>query len=112
MGLIVYSEANTVKAALACEYFICVLLFVHYIQALVMIGAAFGSLIGGLISDSSGRKAALLSAGAPCFVGWLLIAVAQFVTSSVGFKVMLLTGRALTGLSSGIFTAAVPVSVM
>lgn len=62
----------------------------------------FGCLIGWPISDLLGRKASLMLSGLPALVGWLMIALAHLVPSSVqGFYGVLLSGRIVTGVYLG-----------
>ena len=53
------------------------------------------------ISDLLGRKLALMLSGIPSFVGWFIIALAHLAKEPSTFYGILLTGRALTGFSSG-----------
>ncbi len=64
------------------------------------------------MSDRIGRKKTMLLTGIPNAVGWILISVSPYTMAagSSVFKVIILTGRFLTGVAcSGIY-AAVPVS--
>ena len=61
----------------------------------------FGGLIAWPISDLFGRKLALMLSGIPCLVGWLTIALAHLANDPSTFFGILLTGRALTGFSTG-----------
>jgi len=74
------------------------------------IGALIGSLIGGLMADQTGRKSSLVATGIPNFFGWMVIILSFYSKSSQEFKVLILTGRFLTGIASGWISAAVPVS--
>ena len=77
-------------------YYFCTL------QALSPVGAMFGGLVAWPLSDMLGRQAGLMLSGVPALVGWLMIALAHLVHSNVhAFYGVLLTGRTLTGFSSG-----------
>ena len=70
-----------------------------------------GGLIAWPISDSFGRKVALMLSGVPALSGWLMIALAHLASSHMEpFYGILLTGRALTGLSGGWSVFCVSVS--
>lgn len=72
----------------------------------------FGSLVSGPVSDVVGRKVSLILSGIPGLVGWLMIGLGHFVTSSnvSAFHSVLLTGRALSGFSAGWGLVCVSVS--
>ena len=71
----------------------------------------FGGLIAWPISDRLGRQAALMLSGVPALVGWLMIALAHLASTHVhAFYGVLLTGRMLTGFSSGWSVLCVSVS--
>ena len=70
----------------------------------------FGAPIAGVIADRWGRKVALLFAGVPYLVGYLMIALAHLIGNIPAFKAVLLTGRLLTGVGLGWSCLAVPVS--
>ena len=53
---------------------------------------------------------ALLFAGLPYLVGYLMIALANLIGDVTAFKAVLLTGRLLTGVGVGCSYQAVPVS--
>lgn len=74
------------------------------------IGALFGSPIGGLMADKTGRKSVLAASGIPNFLGWLVIVLSYYSRSAWTFKLLILIGRFLTGFASGCLTSAVPVS--
>ena len=63
------------------------------------------------ISDVLGRQPALMLSGVPALAGWLMIALAHLVNHQVqAFYGVLLTGRTLTGFSSGWSVFCVSVS--
>lgn len=71
----------------------------------------FGGLVAWPISDMLGRQAALMLSGVPAMAGWLMIALAHLAGSKVEvFYGVLLTGRTLTGFSSGWSVFCVSVS--
>ena len=71
----------------------------------------FGCLTAWPISDLLGRKASLMLSGLPALVGWLMIALAHLVPSSVqGFYGVLLSGRIVTGVYLGWSVVVVSVS--
>lgn len=80
-------------------------------QALAPVGAVFGGPIAGWIADHAGRKTALMLVGIPYLVGYLMMVYAHFITNSIGFKMVLLTGRFFTGVGLGWSCLATPVSV-
>ncbi len=66
------------------------------------------------MTDRIGRKKTLLLTGIPNAVGWILIAISPYITAAGPsvFKVIILTGRFLTGVAcSGIYAAG-PVSLV
>eukprot|EP00698_Gefionella_okellyi_P016002 TRINITY_DN4554_c0_g1_i1.p2 TRINITY_DN4554_c0_g1~~TRINITY_DN4554_c0_g1_i1.p2 ORF type:complete len:493 (+),score=90.06 TRINITY_DN4554_c0_g1_i1:67-1479(+) len=63
-------------------------------QSLVTLGAMFGSIIAGKVSDTTGRRVALGFACLPFIAGYLVISFANTVAQ-------LYIGRALTGLAVG-----------
>ncbi|CAI9538664.1 unnamed protein product [Staurois parvus] len=70
----------------------------------VTIGAAVGGLFGGWMVDRIGRKVTLIICSVPFVLGFTLIISAQNVW-------MLLGGRLLSGLASGITSLVVPVYI-
>ena len=71
----------------------------------------FGSLIGWPVSNLLGRKSSIMLSGIPGLIGWLMIALAHMVPSSVqGFYGVLLSGRIITGVYLGWSVVAVSVS--
>ena len=62
------------------------------------------------MSDLLGRKLALMLSGIPSFMGWLIIALAHLAKQPNAFYGALLTGRALTGFSTGWSVFCVSVS--
>lgn len=81
-----------------------------YMQAFAPVGALLGGPIAGWIADHWGRKPALLLAGIPYLVGYLMIALAHLIGDAVAFKTVLLIGRLLSGVGLGWSCMAVPVS--
>lgn len=71
----------------------------------------FGGPIAGFIADHAGRKTALMLVGIPYLVGYLMMVYAHFITNAIGFKVVLLIGRFITGVGLGWSCLATPVSV-
>lgn len=63
--------------------------------------------MSGPISDKYGRKATLLCNNIVCFLGWVVIAIAYHVPEHQ--YAILITGRLLTGLSTGL--ASMPAAV-
>ena len=78
-------------------------------QAFAPVGALFGAPIAGVIADRWGRKLALLLAGVPYLVGYLMMTLAYLIGDIAAFKAVLLTGRLLTGVGMGWSCLAVPV---
>lgn len=64
-------------------------------------GAALGSLSGGGLADTLGRRKSLLLAAVPMLVGPLLAANAQVLNTMIA-------GRFITGLAIGLSSAVVP----
>nr|DBA21077.1 TPA: hypothetical protein GDO54_017795 [Pyxicephalus adspersus] len=72
--------------------------------SIVTIGAAIGGLFGGWMVDRLGRKVSLMVCSIPFVLGFTFIISAQNVW-------MLLGGRLLSGLASGITSLVVPVYI-
>ncbi|KAM4018855.1 LOW QUALITY PROTEIN: solute carrier family 2, facilitated glucose transporter member 8 [Anomaloglossus baeobatrachus] len=72
--------------------------------SIVTIGAAAGGILGGWMVDCMGRKLSLMLCAFPFVLGFALIISAQNVW-------MLLGGRVLSGLASGITSLVVPVYI-
>ncbi|KAM4696989.1 solute carrier family 2, facilitated glucose transporter member 8 [Rhinophrynus dorsalis] len=72
--------------------------------SIVTIGAAAGGIFGGWIVDRIGRKLSLMLCSVPFVLGFTLIISAQNIW-------MLLIGRLLTGLASGVTSLVVPVYI-
>ncbi|KAE8582440.1 hypothetical protein XENTR_v10020127 [Xenopus tropicalis] len=72
--------------------------------SIVTIGAAAGGIFGGWIVDRIGRKLSLMLCALPFVLGFTLIVSAQNVW-------MLLLGRLMTGLASGVTSLVVPVYI-
>ncbi|CAJ0952421.1 unnamed protein product, partial [Ranitomeya imitator] len=72
--------------------------------SIVTIGAAAGGILGGWMVDSVGRKLSLMLCALPFVLGFTLIISAQNVW-------MLLGGRVLSGLASGVTSLVVPVYI-
>ncbi len=85
---------------------------INRMQTLVPGGALFCCLVSGAVTDRIGRKKTLLTTGIPNAVGWILIAISPYVTAAGPsvFKVIILTGRFLTGVASSGIHASIPVS--
>ena len=79
-------------------------------QLLGPLGALFGGLIGGLLTDWSGRKPSLLLGVLPHFFGYLTMVYAHMIQHPVVFKMVLMFGRFLTGVGLGWSTLVTPVS--
>lgn len=74
------------------------------LASLAVIPMAFGTLIGGVLMEKYGRKNTHIITCTPYFGGWLLMYFAVNLE-------MLLIGRFLTGLSSGMITPATGVYI-
>ncbi|GMH25183.1 hypothetical protein Nepgr_027026 [Nepenthes gracilis] len=72
--------------------------------SLANVGAMFGALACGQISEYVGRKASLMIAAIPNMIGWLAISFAKDVS-------FLYMGRLLTGFGIGIISYEVPVYI-
>ena len=72
--------------------------------SLLLLGAAFGGIIGGFLVHFIGRKRTIIYGVLPSAVGWLLI------ICGANFR-QLYAGRILTGLSLGISSVAVPIYI-
>lgn len=68
--------------------------------------------MGAFISDSYGRKAALLMVALPYLFGYLVIVYSQFITNYVAFMITLFVGRFFTGVGLGWSCSTVPVSAV
>ena len=73
-------------------------------------GGVFGGLVAGPISDKWGRKNALVLCGVPYFVGYLTLSYAHLLPTATSFKVLVLSGRFLTGVGMGWACMAASVS--
>ena len=78
-------------------------IYILYVQALLAVGAIPGSILGAWSSDRIGRQASLLAAGIVSLIGWILIFIAQYTETATTFKVFLLLGRFMTGMTTGAF---------
>lgn len=65
--------------------------------------APVGSFVSGPIADKYGRKSVLACINTVAFIGWLLIALA-FYLNNTQYSVLLI-GRILTGLATGLSSA-------
>ncbi|XP_069798837.1 solute carrier family 2, facilitated glucose transporter member 8 [Dendropsophus ebraccatus] len=72
--------------------------------SIVTVGAAAGGILGGWMVDRLGRKLSLMLCAPPFVLGFTLILSAQNVW-------MLLGGRVLSGLASGVTSLVVPVYI-
>ena len=74
----------------------------------------FGGLVAWPIADFLGRKWALMLSGLPSLAGWLTIALAHMAGKPDIFYGVLLTGRLLTGFSTGwsVFCVSVSLSLI
>lgn len=68
----------------------------------ILIGAAFGSLAGGVFADSWGRKRAMMATALLFVIGVLITALAEMYST-------LLLGRILTGAAVGLSSVIAPV---
>lgn len=105
-GEIQYSNPPTLidskKATWPETIVVALQLFCFPMQSFIALGGLFGGPLAWLVLDRLGRKPALMFGGIFTFVGWLLIALTQFVSGSrAGFLAMFLVGRLLTGLGAG-----------
>ena len=75
------------------------------------IGALLASPVAGALSDWIGRKTSMLITGIPNVIGWIMIAVSPYVTNPLVFKLVILSGRFLTGISIGCLAVISPVSL-
>ncbi|XP_063434964.1 solute carrier family 2, facilitated glucose transporter member 8-like [Mytilus trossulus] len=78
--------------------------YAAWFGSLLPLAAMFGGPLGGWMIEKYGRKSTLLFTSAPYIIGWWLIARGGNVT-------MLLLGRLLTGLASGLITVCAPVYI-
>jgi len=80
------------------------------VGSIVNVGALLGALLlGGVLAERCGRRAALALSAVPSVAGWALIAFA-LDSEPYGF-VMLLAGRLLSGVAVGIGSFATPLYV-
>ena len=74
----------------------------------------FGAVVGGFLSSLCVGVLGLVTpmlAGAVVFVaGWSMIGVSWFVSSPIVFRDLILAGRFLTGLATGLVASTIPVS--
>lgn len=71
--------------------------------SLSAIGTPVGCILGGYMMDLVGRKMTLIITEVPTILGWVLIALAPSLPSSI--LPWIYTGRILTGLGSGMVGA-------
>ena len=91
--------------------FVC--LFVFSTQSSGTIGIIVGSLFAWPISEVLGRKSVLIIGGFPAFFGWILIVFSVYIVNNIqGFIAILLTGRLLTGVATGMTVGGVAVSAV
>ncbi|XP_044261140.1 facilitated trehalose transporter Tret1-2 homolog [Tribolium madens] len=74
-----------------------------WFASIASLATPFGCLFSGPISDKFGRRRAMYCVNIFCFIGWLLIAWAYYWPQHQ--YVILLFGRLLTGLSTGLSSA-------
>lgn len=74
------------------------------------VGALLGALVAGWLTDSIGRKSALIVNSLPLAVGWVLIILSCATTGEL-FRPLLFAGRFVTGFGAGFATVVAPVSV-
>lgn len=72
-----------------------------WIGSIITLGALVGSLVGGPVAQTIGRKYALVLDGILFTFGWYLLTIANSVT-------VILIGRAITGFSTGLVAATAP----
>ncbi|XP_054853376.1 solute carrier family 2, facilitated glucose transporter member 8 [Eublepharis macularius] len=72
--------------------------------SVVTLGAAAGGILGGYVVDKIGRKLSLMLCSIPYVIGFTTIIAAQ----NIG---MLLTGRLLNGVASGVTSLVVPIYI-
>ncbi|KAG8231748.1 hypothetical protein J437_LFUL012026 [Ladona fulva] len=90
-----------------------------WIASVASVTTPIGCLLAGALCEKLGRRGALLAVNIPCFIGWLLIAFVPQTTSPGGIlggggsapMALLYTGRALTGLATGMSSAPGPIMV-
>ena len=74
---------------------------VSWFGSLSSVGAMIGCVAGGMLVGYLGRKSALVACAMPFLAGWLLIAASADT-------MLLMLGRLLTGVASGMVTVAAP----
>jgi SP family galactose:H+ symporter-like MFS transporter len=74
------------------------------VVSVVLVGACFGALSGGRLSDRFGRRGMLIFTAATFILGAIICAVAANVT-------MLIVGRAIVGLGIGFASSTVPLYI-
>ncbi|XP_973332.1 facilitated trehalose transporter Tret1-2 homolog [Tribolium castaneum] len=74
-----------------------------WFASIASLATPFGCLVAGPIADKFGRRRAMYCVNIFCFIGWLLIAWAYYWPQHQ--YVILLIGRLLTGLSTGLSSA-------
>lgn len=82
-------------------------LIIFFPASIASIATPIGCFISGPISDRFGRRGALLCVNLVCFVGWLVIAAGYYLPDYQ--YSILLVGRMITGLSTGL--ASMPAAV-
>ena len=72
-----------------------------WFASFLLVGAPIGSILGAVLVEKAGRKAAILFGGLPSVVGWVVI------LSASGY-LQLCAGRLVAGIGLGIVAVAVP----
>ena len=86
-------------------------IYQNLVGPLTPIGAVVGGLLGSLVIGVFGLVFSLITAAVMFVVGWAMIGVSWFVSSPTWFRILILTGRFVTGASAGGVAVTIPVSI-
>ena len=79
---------------------------------LAPIGGVVGGLLSSLVIGLFGLVFSLITAGVMFVVGWAMIGASWFVSSPASFRMLILTGRFVTGAATGWVSVTSPVSII
>lgn len=76
----------------------------EFLVSLILLGALFGSWLGGIISDKIGRKKTF-------FLSIIILFIGTFIFTATKIHLLLFTSRAIIGFSIGVFSTVVPIYI-
>ena len=84
----------------------------NLVGPLAPIGGVVGGLLSSLVIGLFGLVFSLITAGVMFVAGWAMIGASWFVSSPAWFRVLILTGRFVTGAATGWVSVTSPVSII